>query len=122
MTNFTQPTVNEDEFNYYLPKIKKFLIYDCEFERRPFYVIRNLAILIARNMSANNLKIANEYTAVTGDKMKGNSLRVMLTKFLKENHKIIKAAAQKTHCYKLQSAFGGVKSFIDDISFMFYSE
>lgn len=122
MTNFIQPTVNEDEFNYYLPKIKKFLIYDCEFERRPFYVIRNLAILIARNMSANNLKIANEYTAVTGDKMKGNSLRVMLTKFLKENHKIIKAAAKKTHCYNLQSAFGGVKSFIDDISFMFYSE
>lgn len=74
MTNFTQPTVNEDEFNYYLPKIKKFLIEECEFETRPFYVIRNLTILIARSLSAkDNPKLANEYTAVTGSKKKGDS-------------------------------------------------
>lgn len=33
MKQTTPPTVNENEVNSFLPKIKKFLICDCEFER-----------------------------------------------------------------------------------------
>ncbi|WP_251546512.1 hypothetical protein [Pumilibacter intestinalis] len=121
MLNSNLPT--ESEISSFLPQIKKFLIEECEFETRPFYVIRNLTILIARNMSAkDNPKLANEYTAVTGSKKKGDSLRVMLTKFLNENYEIIKAAACKYHTCTLRKDFKGVKNFIDEISLMFFSE
>lgn len=121
MLNSNLPT--ESEISSFLPQIKKFLIEECKFETRPFYVIRNLTILIARNMSAkDNPKLANEYTAVTGSKKKGDSLRVMLTKFLNENYEIIKATACKYHTCTLRKDFKGVKNFIDEISLMFFSE
>ncbi len=69
-----------------------------------------------------NSKIKDEYTSVTGDMKKGDSLRVMLTKFLSENYEIIKAAARKNHICTLRKNFEGVKNFIDEISLMFFSE
>lgn len=112
----SKETDKDEEIEKELPNIKHFLIFDCGFSKFTFDVITNLTKLVARNLFLGELVMTEEYKYLARNESKGDTLRVKLTYYIKNNYDDVRNEIMNKYGYKMEKDFEGVKTFVEHIT------